>query len=187
VIDSLPLMGRYFLSKFRHFGLIIVMCRGRNKVRWRLGKETSLAPPCSNLRSFGSKCTVLKKVLMTILWLFTPPQWFGSRELCPLPPSLRRWWYAIKIAKVSENKQIFKSERHELLCHEHLQFSKTIGLPQESCTDCQQRLLAAFQVSSCSFCVPSNPAPCVFRRGPVFVLLIIKLFQQSTSYFFEVR
>jgi len=26
-----------------------------------------------------------------------------------------------------------------------------------------------------------------FRRGPVFVLLIIKLFRHSTSYFFEVR
>jgi len=41
--------------------------QGRNEVRWRLGKETSLAPPFSNLRSFGSKCTVLKKVVMTLL------------------------------------------------------------------------------------------------------------------------
>jgi len=32
------------------------------------------------------------------------------------------------IGKISENKQIFKSERHELLFHEHLQFSKTIRL-----------------------------------------------------------
>ena len=29
--------------------------QGRNEVRWRPGQETSLAPPCSNLRSFGSK------------------------------------------------------------------------------------------------------------------------------------
>ena len=29
--------------------------QGRNEVRWRLGQETSLAPPCSNLRSFGNK------------------------------------------------------------------------------------------------------------------------------------
>jgi len=26
--------------------------------RWRPGQETSLTPPCSNLRSFGSKCVV---------------------------------------------------------------------------------------------------------------------------------
>jgi len=32
--------------------------QGRNEVRWRPGQEASLALPCSNLRSFGSKCTV---------------------------------------------------------------------------------------------------------------------------------
>jgi len=36
--------------------------QGRNEVRWRPGQEASLEPPFSNLRSFGSKCTVLKKV-----------------------------------------------------------------------------------------------------------------------------
>jgi len=41
----------------------------RNEVRWRPGQEASLVPPCSNLRSFGSKCTVLKKVLVTLLGL----------------------------------------------------------------------------------------------------------------------
>jgi len=29
--------------------------QGRNEVRWYPGQETSLAPACSNLRSFGSK------------------------------------------------------------------------------------------------------------------------------------
>jgi len=43
---------------------------GRNEAKWRLGQEASLAPPCSNLRSFGSKCSVLKKVLVTLLGLF---------------------------------------------------------------------------------------------------------------------
>jgi len=40
--------------------------QGRNQVRWRTGQEASLAPPCSNLRSFGSKCTALKKVFTTL-------------------------------------------------------------------------------------------------------------------------
>jgi len=52
------------------------------------------------------------------------------------------------------------SERHELLFHEHLQFSNTIR--HGSCTDRQQMLQAAFQASSCSFCVTSVPAPRVF-------------------------
>jgi len=48
----------------------LYVAQGRNEVRWRPGQEASLAPPCSNLRSFGSKCTMLKKVLVTLLGLF---------------------------------------------------------------------------------------------------------------------
>jgi len=42
------------------------------------------------------------------------------------------------MGKYSENKKSFKSERHEVLLREHLQFSNTI--PRGSCADCQQRL-----------------------------------------------
>jgi len=51
------------------------------------GQERSLAPLCSNLKSFVSKCTVLKKVLATFLGLFSAPQWFGCRGI--VPPSVR--------------------------------------------------------------------------------------------------
>jgi len=130
---------------------------------------------------FGSKCTVLKKSAHDIVGTFWPPAVIRrQRNHAPLPPSLRLWCYAMKIGKFSESKQIFNSERHE-----HLQFSKTIR--HGSCTDCQQRLLAAFQVSSCSFvslpCLPHA----FLRCGPVFVLLIIKDFGHSTSNFFKVR
>ena len=58
--------------------------QGRNEVTWRLGQEASLAPPCSNLRSFGSKCTVLKKVLPILSAAdashsdSATPQWFAT-------------------------------------------------------------------------------------------------------------
>jgi len=52
--------------------------QGRNEGRWRPGQETSLAPPSLNLRSFGSKCTVMKKAFTILLGLF------GPGELCPL-------------------------------------------------------------------------------------------------------
>ena len=42
------------------------------EVRWRLGQEASLAPPFSNLRSSGNKCTVLKNVRVTLLGFFGP-------------------------------------------------------------------------------------------------------------------
>jgi len=58
--------------------------QGRTNVRWRLGQETSLAPPCSNRRSFGRTCTVLKKVLATLLGLFGAPTDSAPGTLCPL-------------------------------------------------------------------------------------------------------
>ena len=47
--------------------------QGRNEVKWRLGQEASLAHPCSRLRSFGSKCTILEEILVTLLELFGAP------------------------------------------------------------------------------------------------------------------
>ena len=83
-------------------------------VSWWPGKETSLALPCSNLRSFGSKCTVLKKVLvkflrhflvLAVIWHPTVIQRpVNCALVTPLPPKskvmplpLRKklmWWKA---------------------------------------------------------------------------------------------
>jgi len=41
-----------------------------NEVRWRLGQETSLAPPCSNLRSFGSKGKVSPLAIRILMFVF---------------------------------------------------------------------------------------------------------------------
>jgi len=66
---------------FDFFKLCKIICnlrvlhiQGRNGVRWRSGQEASLAPPCSNLRYFGSKCTVLRKVLVTLSGLLGAPR-----------------------------------------------------------------------------------------------------------------
>ena len=58
--------------------------QGRNEVRWGPGQEASLAPPCSNLRCLGSKCIVLKKVLVTLLGLFGASR--SDSAFCPLAP-----------------------------------------------------------------------------------------------------
>jgi len=93
----------------RALGCTLDNCRltqGRNEVRWCPGQKASLAPPYSNLRSSGTKYTVLKKVLVTLLGLLgtltvirRPPQWFRASiaigrpgNCAPLvPPSLRPW------------------------------------------------------------------------------------------------
>ena len=54
--------------------------QGRNEVRWRPRQEASLAPPCSNLRSFRTKYTVLKKVPVTL------SGHFGALTVIQRPP-----------------------------------------------------------------------------------------------------
>jgi len=73
--ESLPTIFYSFVAISFPLLLFIYYCyyQGRNEVRWRPGQEASLAPPCSKLRSFGSKCTVLMKVLVTLLGLFGDP------------------------------------------------------------------------------------------------------------------
>jgi len=68
--------------------------QGRNDVKWRPRQEARLAAR-SNLRSFGSKYTALKKVFVTMLGLFGAPQWFDAPIMIRRPrncdPSLHLW------------------------------------------------------------------------------------------------
>ena len=85
--------------------------QGRNEVRWGPGQEASLAPPFSILKNLGSKCTVLKKVLVTLLRLFGAPLWFGAPIVVrrpgncatPCPPSWRPWPTLSKAVKTRKN------------------------------------------------------------------------------------
>jgi len=69
--------------------------QGRIEVRWRPGKEVSLAPLYMfEPEVFRKQCSVLKKVLVYIVGtFFRPPQSFRALrsdsapgELCPLSP-----------------------------------------------------------------------------------------------------
>jgi len=103
------------------------------------GARNKFATPCSNLTSFGSKCTVLKKSAHDIVGIFWAPRSDSvPGELCPLAPLVTSLVLCNENRKIFRKLTIIKSERHE-----HLQFSKTIR--HGSCTDCQQRLQAAFR------------------------------------------
>jgi len=127
-----------------------------------------------------------EKVLMALLWVLAPCSDTASGEYSPLPHSLRLWCCAIKIGKCSENKQIFISERHELLFHEHLQFRTQYGMDFAQTVRKgywrQFRFLRVVFVSLLLYACPTR----FFWHGPVFVLPIIKLFRDSTSHFFKV-
>jgi len=117
-----------------------------------LGAWNKFGAPMFEPKVSGKQMHCFEKSAYDIVVTFGYQQWFGARGIVsPCPPSLRLWCYSLKSGTFSENKQIFKSERHELQFYEHLQFSNTT--PHGSCTVCQHRLLATFQVSSCSFCV----------------------------------
>ena len=65
---------------------LISRLTGCNEVRWRPGEDASLALPFSNLRSSGSKCTVLKNVRVTLLGYFGAPRVIRRPGNCaPLP------------------------------------------------------------------------------------------------------
>jgi len=144
------------------------------------GKETSLAPPCSNLRSFGSKCSVLKKVLMTLLGLSGPSQWFGARVIVP-PCSL------VYVSGVMQYKSKnfpklskYSSPNVMNICNfEHNTAWVLHRLPT------RVSLLAAFQVSSCSFCATSMPAPRVFSALTCVCFANNKTFPTFNQLFFE--
>jgi len=60
------LKTRNYNTKLNHnFENDVIKGQGRDEGRWRPGQDASFAPPYSNLRPSGSKCTVLKIVLVT--------------------------------------------------------------------------------------------------------------------------
>ena len=175
-------MGRYFCKQIWPFWLDNRDVQECNKVKWHLGKETSLAPPCPNLRSYGSKH--FEKSACDIVMTFGDS---APGELCRLSPSLRLWRYAIKsenfpkINKFSSpNVMNFYSMN---ICNFRTQSAYGMDLAQTA----NKRYCRHFKFLCVVFVSLLMLPHAFFRRGPVFVLLIIKIFRHSTSYFFEVR
>ena len=63
--------------------------RGGTRLDGAWGKKQVRCPPCSNLRSFRSKRTVLKKVLVTLLGLFYAPAVIRCPRSYSAPAELR--------------------------------------------------------------------------------------------------
>ena len=156
------------------------MCivQGRNKVRWHLGQEISLPPLCSNLRSFGSKCTVLKKCLWHCWYFLVSRNDLAPGELCPLAPSLRLWCYAIKIGKFPKVNQ-FSSPNVMNICNFRTQYGTDLA---QNANKGYWRHFRFLRVVLCHF----YACPTHFS-GWTCVLLITKVFGRLTSYFFKVR
>jgi len=92
----------------KSYSKVMRWIQGRNELRWTLGQEASLTPPCSNLSYFGTKSTVLKKVLVTLLELFgaltvilLPHSDSAPGELCPP-------WWAYRRLKTNREENLTK-------------------------------------------------------------------------------
>jgi len=115
VIDSLPLMVRRFRKQTSPFWLDNRDVQGLTRLdgAWGMKQVWRL-----HVRTWG-----LSEIIYCIeenaydIVTSSPLRWVGSRGIVPPCPHS---WCAIKIGKFSENKQILKSEPHELLFHEHL-------------------------------------------------------------------
>ena len=161
-------MSRYFVKKFRHFGKTIVVCRGVTRLDGAWGEKQVWRPYVRTWGLFGNKCTVLKQVLYDIVLTFWSPAMIRRPGNCAaLLPSLRLWCYSTKIRKFSENKQIFKSERHELLFREHLQFSNTIAYRMDLAQTVNKGYWRQFKFLRVGFVSLQILPHAFFRRGPV--------------------
>jgi len=76
-------------------------------------QEASLEPPCSNLKSFGSKCTVLKKVLVTLLGLFGAPIVIRRPGNCaPIVAPLGTTYFDVKTISFMPANSVLAKTRH---------------------------------------------------------------------------
>ena len=100
----------------------------RTEVRWRPGQETTLAPLCSNLRPFRSKCTVLKKNLASdIVGTFRRRRMIRRPGQCaPLAPprytsglTLHNKVRSCEIRRVLNVEPLLPIERSQLRCNEN--------------------------------------------------------------------
>ena len=160
------------------------MRRGVTRLDGVCGKKQVWRP---HVRAWGlTKANLLFwKIAYDIVVTFSPPQWFRTRGIVPPYPSLRLWWYTIKIGKFSENKQIscpnvmnFYSMN---ICNFRTQYCMDLVQTANKGYWLHFKFLRVVFVSL--LCLPHA----LFRRGPVLVLRIIKLFRHSASYFFKVR
>jgi len=162
------------------------MCivQGRNEVRWRLGQEVSLASPCSNLRSFGNKCTVLKSACDIVVTFWPPTVIRGKRNCASFPPWLRFWCYAIKIGRLSENKKISSPMVMNVWSMNICNFQTQYGMDlAQTASKGNQRHFRFLRVNLCHFYACSTR----FLAWTCVVLQVIPLFQHQQVCFFKVR
>jgi len=163
-------MGRYFCKQISLFRLDNRDVQRRNEVTRLVGAWGIKQVWHPHVRTWGLSETnvgyCFEKSVCDIVVTLWPPQWFGAHGIVPPFPLDYVSGVMQKFGKFSENKRMFKSDGHELLFHEHLQFSNRNGYCMDL-TDCQQRLLAAFQVSSCRFVSLLCMLHAFFRRGTV--------------------
>ena len=62
------------VKHYRFTTCLTALDQGRTEVRWRPGQETNLAPPFSNLRSFGRKCAVEESTCDIVVTFRHAPQ-----------------------------------------------------------------------------------------------------------------
>jgi len=104
--------------------------QGRSEVRCCPEQKTSLAPPCSNLRPFGCKYTVLKTKLPTLLRLFGAPIDSAPGALCLLFPS--HYTAGVTLGDILRNCEIRRALNfEELLRVERSQFGHVFRIPHE--------------------------------------------------------
>jgi len=148
------------------------------------GEWNKFGAPMFEPEVFRKQMYCFAKSAYDIVVTFWPPAVIRRPGNCvPLPSSLHFWCYAIKIGKITENKQIpnvmaFYSMN---ICNFRTQCHMDLA---QIANKSYWRHFKFLRVVFVSLPILHHA---FLWWGPVLVLLIIKLFRYSTSYFFKFR
>jgi len=145
------------------------------------------------MHCFESKCTVSEANALfwkMCLWhccdFFAPSQWFSARAIVtPCPPryvsGAMQWnWENFPKRNKFSNPNLMNFYSINI---RNFRTQYGMNLAQTANKVYWQHFLFLRVVFVSLLCLPYA----FFRRGPVFVFLIIKLFRNSTSYLFKIR
>jgi len=159
------------------------MCRGVTRLDGAWGKKQVW---CPHVRTWGlSEANVLfwKKCFWHLCDFLAPTVIRPPGNWALLHPSWHLWGYTTKIGKMSENKQtsnvmnFYSMSICNFRTQCHMDLTKTANKSYWRHFKFLREVFVSLRILPHAF----------LRYEPVFVLLLMKLFRHSTSYFFRLR
>jgi len=162
--------------------------QGRNAVWWRPGQVAKLAPPCSNLMSFGSKSAVAKSTcdILKTFWRLPLHSDSAPGELCP-PRYASGHERDAEWMKVSGYKKEWKRKNSTYLMF-HLTLTKKLAKPPDTAELRWKAILPVLDPTFGCFHLDCQQTDCLLKlycsacqSGVSYTLGCTRIFQGCTN------